>query len=162
MDKQSPSSKTVSLQRFLERCPKDVALSFNAEQLQAIQSALEGAKWRRHPIDIRLTIPLVWKSFYFVLIAGPERRSKQRRLADQTGNPVWRPTNLIFAMLLVSTGMLTALGIFQLKSISFSLFTNVKNHPAGIPFKVDQKTCEESGRLWQNSECIDYNHNPTF
>lgn len=162
MDKQSSFIKTDALQRFLERLPEDVACSFSIEQLQAMQSALEGAKWRRHPVDIRLTIPLLWKSFYFVLVAGPERRSKERRVAERTRNPVWRFSNLLFTMTLICFGMLMALGIFQLQHISFNALGDVKTHPAGIPFKEDQKTCEESGRVWRSSECIDYEHDPTF
>ncbi|NER78321.1 MAG: hypothetical protein F6K42_01845 [Leptolyngbya sp. SIO1D8] len=162
MSQASPFTKDVALERFLKNLPEDVANSFTLEQLKAMQVALQSTQWRRHPIDIRLSIPLLWKRFYFVLVAGPERRSKQRLKSDQIRNPVWTPVNLLFATGLIGLGILAALGLFQLKSISLDTLTGIETHPAGIPFKEDQAACEESGRTWEEGKCIDYHHDPIF
>lgn len=35
-------------------------------------------------------------------------------------------------------------------------------HPAVMPFKGDQKSCETSGRVWEDESCLDYNYDPSF
>jgi hypothetical protein len=35
-------------------------------------------------------------------------------------------------------------------------------NPAAIPFLGDRKTCENSGRTWENNQCLDFEHDPTF
>lgn len=160
MSNSSPFVKNPALERFLRRLPEDVANSFTTEQLQALQTALQSTEWRQHPVDIRLTIPLLWKKFYFVLIAGPDRRSKHRRIYA----PVWRPANILFAMGLISLGMLMTIGLFQLKSISLDFLANPFDviYPTGIPFKPDKESCEDSGRIWRDDQCFDYDHDPNF
>lgn len=162
MAKVSSFTKDASLNRFLKRFPEEVANSFTGDQLQAMRAALQTTQWRRHPVDIRLTLPLLWKKFYVVLVAGPEQRSQQRRTQDRDKNPVWTLPNLLFIALLMGLGILLSVGIFQLKSISLDFLTETDLHPAGIPFKPDQQSCEESGRIWQDNECIDFAHDPLF
>ena len=162
MAEHSSFTKDAALERFLKNLPEDVASSFNLEQLQAMQSALQATQWRKHPIDIRLSVPILWKTFYVVLVAGPERRSRQRLIAERSKNPIWTYSNMIFAVMLVCVGMLASLGLFQLKNSSLNTLQNLEVHPAGIPFKADRKSCEESNRVWKNGECFDYNHDPTF
>ena len=65
--------------RLLANMPEDVASSFTELQLTMIEHALEGGKWHNHPVDIRLSIPVPWRRFYLVLLAGRERRSRERR-----------------------------------------------------------------------------------
>lgn len=74
--------------RFLESMPEEVASSFTELQLEMIEHALEGAKWRDHPVDVRLSIPVLWRRFYFVLLAGPERRTAERRKYERARRPV--------------------------------------------------------------------------
>jgi len=163
MTKAHAFKKNAALERFLQRFPDHIAASFTPEQLQAMQTAIQTTQWRQHPVDIRLTLPLLWKRFYVVLIAGPERRSQQRRQTDRNAHPILTPANLLFVSALVGLGMLAAVGLFQVKSASLEFLTQPQqSYPAGIPFKADQKSCEESGRVWQNGECLDYNHDPTF
>ncbi len=68
--------------------PEEVASSFTDLQLEMIEHALEGGNWRDHPVDVRLSIPVFWRRFYFVLLAGPERRSAERRIYDRARRPV--------------------------------------------------------------------------
>ena len=162
MTKASKFTKNAALERFLKRFPEDVKNSFTVEQLQAMQTALQATQWRRHPVDIRLTIPFLWKKFYFVLVAGPEQRSKQRRIADRSLNPIWTFKNLLFVMVMVVLGILISLGLFQLRHLSFDTLGETEIHPTSIPFKEGKQACQETGRTWENNECIDYTHDPTF
>ncbi len=79
-----PSSR----RRFLESMPEEVASSFTELQLEAIVHAIEGGRWGDHPVDVRLSIPVLWRRFYFVLLVGPERRSAERRIYERARRPV--------------------------------------------------------------------------
>lgn len=35
-------------------------------------------------------------------------------------------------------------------------------HPTGIPWLETQADCEKSGRVWQEGNCWDSEHDPTF
>ncbi len=74
--------------RLLESMPEEVASSFTELQLETIEHVLEGGKWRAHPVDVRLSIPVLRRRFYFVLLAGPERRSAERRKYERARRPV--------------------------------------------------------------------------
>lgn len=63
---------------FRSRVPPEVARSFTADQMAAIKSAFGGERWDGHAVDIRGTVPLPFKRYYFVLVAGPDRRGRRR------------------------------------------------------------------------------------
>ena len=76
---QAASAKAeLALNRLLQMMPPAVAASFTPIQREALQQALVANAWRRHPLDIRLTLPLLVKRLYVVLLVGEERRSRKR------------------------------------------------------------------------------------
>ncbi|MCH9019960.1 MAG: hypothetical protein IIA73_06315 [Proteobacteria bacterium] len=104
--------------RFLARIPRDIAQSFSDAQLEAIVAAFGTRRWRDHPIDIRLTIPLVGRAYYLVVLAGAERRSRRRRRAERIAHPFVTLGNAIFAAVFF-TGVLFSLfaALYVLKSL---------------------------------------------
>ena len=95
------------LARFFSMLPPDVARSFSDRQLKAISCAFGTRRWRDHTLDRRWLIPLFGHSYYFVLLAGAERRSRQRRLRDRLLHPLISIGNgmvaaLFFAGILIS------------------------------------------------------------
>ncbi len=56
-----------------------MAARFDAGQLAAIKRAFGSRMIGTHAVDIRQSINLFGFAFYFVLLAGPERRSAERR-----------------------------------------------------------------------------------
>lgn len=148
--------------RFLSYLPEDVAGSLTKQHLQGICAALQATQWRRHTVDIRFSVPLPWKPFYIVFLAGPERRSHNRRNAAREQFPIWTPANILLIVGLNILGILFALGLFHLKAGSLNFFQPTQIHPTEIPFKHDKATCEQSGRLWEEDSCIDSTHSPTF
>ena len=70
--------------------------SFTTEQRAALADAARRCKWGRHATDIRLTIPLLSRRYYLVLLAGEERRNAQRRQAERSHHPVATGGNLLF------------------------------------------------------------------
>ncbi len=95
--------------RLLANMPEDVASSFTELQLAMIERALDGGKWRDHPVDIRLSIPVLWRRCYLVILAGPERRSRERRISERARRPLRSVSDKIvfavFLLLLVPTAI---------------------------------------------------------
>ncbi len=79
--------------------PEEVASSFTELQIEMIEHTLEGGKWPDHPVDVRLSIPVLWRRFYFLLLAGPERRSAERRKYERARRPVRAIADMILVAL---------------------------------------------------------------
>lgn len=75
---------------FFSRIPREVAESFSDEQLTAIKTVFGGESWDDHPIDVRGTMPLPFRRWYFVFIAGPDKRSPKRRRSTRQQRPIRR------------------------------------------------------------------------
>ncbi|MFQ5783240.1 MAG: 3-phosphoshikimate 1-carboxyvinyltransferase [Alphaproteobacteria bacterium] len=64
---------------FYARVPPALVNSFSEEQIAAIRDAFGAERWDRHPVDVRGTVPLPFRRWYFVFVAGPDKRSKKRK-----------------------------------------------------------------------------------
>lgn len=57
----------------------------------------ETASWADdHAVNIRLSIPLVFRRFYVTIVAGPERRDRERLEAERAKHPVCKLGNIVF------------------------------------------------------------------
>ncbi|MFH7242776.1 MAG: hypothetical protein ACHWZW_07980 [Spirulina sp.] len=70
-----------ALERLLSAMPQEVATSFSEEQRLALQTALVANTRKRHPVDVRWSIPILRRQFYLVFLMGEEVRSKAGRQA---------------------------------------------------------------------------------
>ena len=82
----------------------------------AQRSAPGGESWGRHPVNLRLSIPLPFGRYYVTLVAGKERRAGERLASEQRKHPL-----LTFGNLAVFFGLgclcgLALLALFQLAS----------------------------------------------
>ena len=158
------SSANKAFERFLKSLPPDVVASFNSNQLKAMSSAMR-QDTRRHPVDLRVSVPFFWKKFYLVLLMGTERRTAERLKADRQTYPVWTAGNASLMLGLIGLGLLLSLGFSQLKVVANMLLTPEQireSSPVAIPFIENEADCVESGRSWENDECIDYGHDRHF
>lgn len=73
-----PIKEEPNVQHMLERMPKNVADSFTDDQLFYLNAALAGRRWGSHKVDIRGTIGLLRSRYYFVLLAGRDKRDLSR------------------------------------------------------------------------------------
>ncbi len=106
--------------RLLESMPEEVASSFTELQIEMIEHALEGGKWPDHPVDVRLSIPVLWRRFYLVLLAGPERRSAERRKYERARRPVRAIADMILLALFFVLLVPSAVGSIHLISIAWT------------------------------------------
>lgn len=63
---------------LLEKLPASERDSFSSDQLQALKIALGGRAWGVHSVDIRWTLRFWRWRYYFVLLAGRNRRELTR------------------------------------------------------------------------------------
>jgi hypothetical protein len=156
--KSSPKSDSLFEQITARMSPEAVA-KFTPSQLEDLKQACRQLSWKKHAVDVRVSIPLPGRGFYFVFLAGPERRSLQRLRAE---NPFY-PYGVIAGCL----GLLAAAGVgvnFLWNSwLQPTLATDVSTmHETAIPWLQSKVSCEGTGRIWRDSTCWDKQHNPNF
>lgn len=73
----------TGLRKLLERMPKRIQDSFTEEQLANIKIAIGARTWGNHTIDVRSTMKFFRYRYYYVLVAGRNRRelsARERRI----------------------------------------------------------------------------------
>ncbi len=88
-----------------------------APQTGAPSAGASQSRWESHPVNIRFTIPLLFRSYYITVVIGPERRSKERRAIERQKHPVFTPGNVIVYVLSGAGWALFLATIYVLLSI---------------------------------------------
>lgn len=88
----------------LRRIPEPVRDSLTPAQAQAVSTAVQPSG--RHPVDLRLTLPLPGRPVFFSVVAGRERRSGDRLAAERRQHPLHTLGNVVF-MISSLTGFYT-------------------------------------------------------
>lgn len=99
--------------------PAKVCRQLAEQDLVAIEDAAR--QWMRErgrslPVDIRFSIPLPFRGIFVNVMAGGERRSKNRRRTERRRRPLATAGNVIFTASLVGlmyTGMLVGTLVFS-------------------------------------------------
>ena len=68
----------AALDHYLKRLDPEVAASFDARQRDALKTLLVGRGVARHLVEMRRSIPIGNKRYYFVFLFGQERRALRR------------------------------------------------------------------------------------
>ncbi len=58
------------VQHFFAHIPTETAATFTNAQLIELKKVFNGRLFKRHPVDIRLSIPFYRKRFYIVFLLG--------------------------------------------------------------------------------------------
>lgn len=69
----------VEIAELLGRFPPEVAASFSDVQLQHLKSAMGARNWGKHKVDFRSSFRLWRYRYYFVFVAGRNRRAMTAR-----------------------------------------------------------------------------------
>jgi hypothetical protein len=132
--------------------------SFSDEQLEAMRLALINPA--RHQVNIRLSVPLLFKRFYFVVLAGPERRSKTRLKAERF--PLWTLPNAIFLAMLLGSVLVTLYnGLHLVNSLSPAVSAE-EDYPTALPWIESAEECTGFRRHWKDGFCYDADHKKEF
>lgn len=90
-----------------ERLPDDLKDSFTPEQLAALKVAFGARHWGRHKVDLRGTLRLGRWRYYFVFLAGRNRRDLSRLEKDLSrGAKALVLSLLLLCLLLLGLGVL--------------------------------------------------------
>ncbi len=81
---------------ILSRMSEPERLTFGDDQIESLKHACAQIRWDKHPVDIRLSIPVLIARYYLVLLAGPDRRGAARRKDERARHPFWRWGNVVF------------------------------------------------------------------
>ena len=115
---QSEDSFVIGLK---ERLPDDLKDSFTPEQLSALKVAFGARKWGQHSVDLRGTLRLWHWRYYFVFLAGRNRRGLSRREQQLSR----MATAFALSLFLLFSVMLGLLVLYLVKSaLGIDLFPN--------------------------------------
>lgn len=91
-----------------------VATASEAET-DIIQAVTQDRNWSsQHPINLRLSIPLPFGTYYLVIIGGKERRSNARRAQERVRHRLWTIGNFLVFLTLGTLAGLATLGLLQI------------------------------------------------
>jgi hypothetical protein len=85
-----------TFETLLNRVPPEIAETFTAEQRAALWNAAKPVSWRRHPINLRLSIPLIGVRYFITVVGGVEKRSAERRVRERRMFPLRTAGNILF------------------------------------------------------------------
>lgn len=114
-DDDSVDSDGRGLYEALVRClPEQGLKEFTQAQLVALRDAARRYRWGPHPVDLRWSLPLLFKRFYLVILAGPERRGENRRMEERRRISRMTFANLAVLALLGLAGTVVGGFVFSL------------------------------------------------
>ncbi len=75
----NPIHSDTLIVKLLDKVPADMRESFSVDQLLALKVALGGRTWGAHALDLRWTLKLWRSQYYFVVLAGRNKRTLNAR-----------------------------------------------------------------------------------
>ena len=113
--------------KLLDKLPTDMRTSFSDEQLLALKVALGGRTWGAHAIDARWTLKWWRWQYYFVFLAGRNKRvlSARERQVQRLSMAI---VLTVFLLVSAAVGILvlylikSALGIDLIPGYSFGVW----------------------------------------
>ncbi len=91
----TPPAKNAGL---VDRLPSHLRGRLPVDLEAALNDIAVRGPWQEHPVDIRLSIPLLFRRFYVTIVAGPERRSRERRAVDRRNHRLASLGNALFVL----------------------------------------------------------------
>ena len=106
------NSNDGGLDSLMDRLPADVVASFTPAQRAALWTAVKPTSWRRHPINIRLSFPVLSNRYFVTVVGGSEKRASERLHRERRMFPLRTAGNIFFLLGIGGAFYLTAvLGI---------------------------------------------------
>ncbi len=104
-----------ALERQHERLERETREGLSDNSSATVRKAPGGEPWGNdHPVNIRLSIPLLFGRYYVTIVAGKERRSGERMASERKKHPLMKLGNLAVMAACGTICGLAALSMFQL------------------------------------------------
>ncbi len=105
----------LSLERQHERLEQESPEGLGDTSSASPRETPGGEPWGNvHPVNIRLSIPLLFGRYYVTVVAGKERRSGERLASERKKHPLMKLGNLVVMAGCGTICGLAALSMFQL------------------------------------------------
>ena len=94
-----------ALEIWQERLAEETPEGFSSDSYASVRKSPGGEPWGNdHPVNIRLSIPILFTRYYVTIVAGKERRSRERRAAERTKHPLAKFNNVValYSCLIIS------------------------------------------------------------
>ena len=108
------SSLSNALEELLTRLPPGFFDSLTVEQRAQLWEAGHAVSWKRHPINIRFSLPFLPHRFFLTLVGGAERRSPDRLTLERRLNRLMTIGNFFFFLGVSAFFILLSLGVLIL------------------------------------------------
>jgi hypothetical protein len=80
----------------------------------AERAAIGRTQWGQHPINLRLSLPLLFGRYYVVVLAGKERRSQAGLMGERANHPLPRFGNVVCICALGAMSTVALFGLVEL------------------------------------------------
>lgn len=112
---------SLDLQRLLQAIPPSAGITFSNAHLSALDVAIERTRPRqgRHSLDFRVSLPVLGKRYYLVLLGGKERRSRARLRSEgqDAARRLWIGYALVLGVLLSASVVFGIMLLYLAKSM---------------------------------------------
>ena len=105
------------VRKFAGSMPAHIAKTFTDAQLRAYGVG----SWGQHAIDFRFTLPVMARTYYFVFLAGVDKRPRSRNRAERHSHPMATVANFLFLFLVLLLLVSFILGAFYVLKLAFGL-----------------------------------------
>ena len=93
---EQPTRHVLTGDWLFSRLPGWVLDTLTTEQKEAIHSAADEGQWQAHPVNIRLTLPVIRRRYFLTIVAGEEKRSLERRAHERHRYPMRTAAKILF------------------------------------------------------------------
>ena len=100
---------------FLARLPSDLSNDLSDDQKQVLCGAVEQA-WRKHSVDLRLSVPMFGARYYLTLVAGKDNRCPIRTAKNKEHYPFKTVGNVLFFLGIASLFYFAAILMVAMQS----------------------------------------------
>ncbi len=105
----------LSLERQHERLEQETREGLSENSSVSTRKTPGAEPWGNdHPVNIRLSIPLIFGRYYVTLVAGKERRSGERQASERKKHPLMKLGNIVVMAACGTLCGLVAFSMFQL------------------------------------------------
>ncbi len=109
------------VRKFADAIPANIAETFSDEQLRAIIRAYGIKSWGRHAVDLRFTLPVLARTYYFVFLLDLDKRPRSRNRAERHSHPFATVGNVIFLLLIMLLLLSFVLAAFYILKSAFGV-----------------------------------------
>ncbi len=92
----------------------EVARSFTGAQLRELERVLTAPASRRLPLDIRITVPFLWRRYFITFLAGSEQRSTERLKEERARHALWTFANVSSLVFLLALSIPALIGLVHI------------------------------------------------